>query len=214
MYKIKIEDGSIKIKNKYILENINLEFESGKTYGLYGRNGSGKTVLMKSIIGLMKLTEGKVICNDKIIGKDSDFIPDAGILIEEPTFYGQYSAVTNLKLLAGIRKNIPVSEIKKDIETIGLDPKDYKKINKCRIYKKKIQRIDEDKKKNPRKHRLNEATSALDEDGVKWFRSFMLEQKKKNKLIIISSHIREDIELLCDEVISLEHGRVVGHKTY
>lgn len=59
---------------------------------------------MKSIIGLMKLTEGKVICNDKIIGKDSDFIPDAGILIEEPTFYGQYSAVTNLKLLAGIRK--------------------------------------------------------------------------------------------------------------
>ena len=81
MYKIKIEDGSIKIKNKYILENINLEFESGKTYGLYGRNGSGKTVLMKSIIGLMKLTEGKVICNDKIIGKDSDFIPDAGILI-------------------------------------------------------------------------------------------------------------------------------------
>ena len=61
---------------------------------------------------------------------------------------------------------------------------------------------------------LDEATSALDEDGVKWFRSFMLEQKKKNKLIIISSHIREDIELLCDEVISLEHGRVVGHKTY
>lgn len=61
---------------------------------------------------------------------------------------------------------------------------------------------------------LDEATSALDEDGVKWFRSFMLEQKKKNKLIIISSHIREDIELLCDEVISLEHGRVVGHKSY
>ena len=130
MYKIKIEDGSIKIKNKYILENINLEFESGKTYGLYGRNGSGKTVLMKSIIGLMKLTEGKVICNDKIIGKDSDFIPDAGILIEEPTFYGQYSAVTNLKLLAGIRKNIPVSEIKKDIEAVGLDPEDSKKVSK------------------------------------------------------------------------------------
>lgn len=214
MYKIKIEDGYIKIKNKYILENINLEFESGKTYGLYGRNGSGKTVLMKSIIGLMKLTEGKVICNDKIIGKDSDFIPDAGILIEEPTFYGQYSAVTNLKLLAGIRKNIPVSEIKKDIEAVGLDPEDSKKVSKFSLGMQKRLGIAQAIMEDPGILILDEATSALDEDGVKWFRSFMLEQKKKNKLIIISSHIREDIELLCDEVISLEHGRVVGHKSY
>ena len=191
MYKIKIEDGSIKIKNKYILENINLEFESGKTYGLYGRNGSGKTVLMKSIIGLMKLTEGKVICNDKIIGKDSDFIPDAGI-----------------------RKNIPVSEIKKDIEAVGLDPEDSKKVSKFSLGMQKRLGIAQAIMEDPGILILDEATSALDEDGVKWFRSFMLEQKKKNKLIIISSHIREDIELLCDEVISLEHGRVVGHKSY
>ena len=214
MHKIVTENASIKIKNKYILKDINLEFENGKIYGFYGRNGSGKTVFMKSIIGLMKLTEGKVICDGKIIGKDMDFLPDAGILIEEPSFYRQYSAVTNLKMLAGIQKKITKSEIEESIRAVGLDPDDSKKVSKYSLGMLKRLGIAQAIMEDPEILILDEATSALDEEGVNWFRNFMLEQKKKNKLVIISSHIKEDIEMLCDEVISLEHGKVTSVKNF
>lgn len=214
MHKIVTENASIKIKNKYILKDINLEFENGKIYGFYGRNGSGKTVFMKSIIGLMKLTEGRVICDEKIIGKDMDFLPDAGILIEEPSFYRQYSAVTNLKMLAGIQKKITKSEIEESIRTVGLDPDDSKKVSKYSLGMLKRLGIAQAIMEDPEILILDEATSALDEEGVNWFRNFMLEQKEKNKLVIISSHIKEDIEMLCDEVISLEHGKVTSVKNF
>ena len=214
MHKIVTENASIKIKNKYILKDINLEFENGKIYGFYGRNGSGKTVFMKSIIGLMKLTEGRVICDGKIIGKDMDFLPDAGILIEEPSFYRQYSAVTNLKMLAGIQKKITKSEIEEAIRAVGLDPDDSKKVSKYSLGMLKRLGIAQAIMEDPEILILDEATSALDEEGVIWFRNFMLEQKEKNKLVIISSHIKEDIEMLCDEVISLEHGKVTSVKNF
>ena len=214
MHKIVTENASIKIKNKFILKDINLEFENGKIYGFYGRNGSGKTVFMKSIIGLMKLTEGRVICDGKIIGKDMDFLPDAGILIEEPSFYRQYSAVTNLKMLAGIQKKITKSEIEEAIRAVGLDPDDSKKVSKYSLGMLKRLGIAQAIMEDPEILILDEATSALDEEGVNWFRNFMLEQKKKNKLVIISSHIKEDIEMLCDEVISLEHGKVTSVKNF
>lgn len=214
MHKIVTENASIKIKNKYILEDINLEFENGKIYGFYGRNGSGKTVFMKSIIGLMKLTEGRVICDGKIIGKDMDFLPDAGILIEEPYFYRQYSAVTNLKMLAGIQKKITKTVIEESIRAVGLDPDDSKKVSKYSLGMLKRLGIAQAIMEDPEILILDEATSALDEEGVNWFRNFMLEQKEKNKLVIISSHIKEDIEMLCDEVISLEHGKVTSVKNF
>lgn len=214
MHKIVTENASIKIKNKYILKDINLEFENGKIYGFYGRNGSGKSVFMKSIIGLMKLTEGRVICDGKIIGKDMDFLPDAGILIEEPSFYRQYSAVTNLKMLAGIQKKITKSEIEESIRAVGLDPDDSKKVSKYSLGMLKRLGIAQAIMEDPEILILDEATSALDEEGVNWFRNFMLEQKEKNKLVIISSHIKEDIEMLCDEVISLEHGKVTSVKNF
>ena len=214
MHKIVTENASIKIKNKYILKDINLEFENGKIYGFYGRNGSGKTVFMKSIIGLMKLTEGRVICDGKIIGKDMDFLPDAGILIEEPSFYRQYSAVTNLKMLAGIQKKITKSEIEEAIRAVGLDPDDSKKVSKYSLGMLKRLGIAQAIMEDPEILILDEATSALDEEGVNWFRNFMLEQKEKNKLVILSSHIKEDIEMLCDEVISLEHGKVTSVKNF
>lgn len=214
MHKIVTENASIKIKNKYILKDINLEFENGKIYGFYGRNGSGKTVFMKSIIGLMKLTEGRVICDEKIIGKDMDFLPDAGILIEEPSFYRQYSAVTNLKMLAGIQKKITKTVIEEAIRAVGLDPDDSKKVSKYSLGMLKRLGIAQAIMEDPEILILDEATSALDEEGVNWFRNFMLEQKEKNKLVIISSHIKEDIEMLCDEVISLEHGKVTSVKNF
>ena len=169
---------------------------------------------MKSIIGLMKLTEGRVICDGKIIGKDMDFLPDAGILIEEPSFYRQYSAVTNLKMLAGIQKKITKSEIEEAIRAVGLDPDDSKKVSKYSLGMLKRLGIAQAIMEDPEILILDEATSALDEEGVNWFRNFMLEQKEKNKLVILSSHIKEDIEMLCDEVISLEHGKVTSVKNF
>ena len=143
-----------------------------------------------------------------------DFLPDAGILIEEPSFYRQYSAVTNLKMLAGIQKKITKSEIEESIRAVGLDPDDSKKVSKYSLGMLKRLGIAQAIMEDPEILILDEATSALDEEGVNWFRNFMLEQKEKNKLVIISSHIKEDIEMLCDEVISLEHGKVTSVKNF
>ncbi len=209
MHSIVVDNAGIVIKKDVIIKNINLNFESGKVYGLYGRNGSGKTVLMKCIIGLMKLSNGKITYDGKVIGKDMDFIPSAGILIEEPGFYNNYSGMFNLKLLAGIKNQADVNEIRQAMLDVGLDPSSKKKVGKYSLGMRKRLGIAQAIMENPDILILDEPTSALDSDGVIWFRDFILEQKNMGKMIIITSHIKEDIEILCDEVFKLEKGCIV-----
>ena len=206
MQEIIVDHVSLQIKNAKLLSDVNLKLESGMVYGLRGRNGSGKTVLMKCICGFMRPTEGKITINGKVLHKDMDFLPSAGIIIEEPGFFPNYSGFKNLKILAGIQNRISDIKIREMMEMVGLDSKMKKPVGKYSLGMRQRLGIAQAMMENPEILILDEPTNGLDEDGVEWFRQFILEQKEKGKLILLASHSREDIEMLSDEVYYMEKG--------
>lgn len=209
MQKIIVDKVSLQIKNVKILDDINISMESGKIYGLRGRNGSGKTVLMKCICGFMKPTSGNIKVNDKQIGKDVDFIQNAGIIIEEPGFFSYYNGYKNLKLLAGIKKIANDNKIKETMEMVGLDAYMKKKVGKYSLGMRQRLAIAQAVMENPDILIMDEPTNGLDEDGVEWFKKFLLEQKESGKLILLASHSKEDLDMLCDYIWRLEKGKIV-----
>lgn len=206
MQEIIVDHVSLQIKNAKLLSDVNLKLESGMVYGLRGRNGSGKTVMMKCICGFMRPTEGKITINGKVLHKDMDFLPSAGIIIEEPGFFPNYSGFKNLKILAGIQNRISDIKIREMMEMVGLDTKMKKPVGKYSLGMRQRLGIAQAMMEDPDILILDEPTNGLDEDGVEWFRQFILEQKERGKLILLASHSREDIEMLSDEVYYMEKG--------
>lgn len=207
---IKICNLSKKFKDTIILENINLQLERGKIYGFIGKNGCGKTLLFKIILGFISPTTGYVEINDKKIGKDIDFPSKCGIIIESPGFIENKSGYENLKMLANINKFIDENKIKEYMNFFGLDSNDKKKVKNYSLGMKQklglIQAIMED----PEILILDEPMNALDENTVFKVRDLLL-NLKKNHLIILASHIKEDIESLCDEIYEINN-RTVNYK--
>lgn len=207
MSEIIIENLSKTIKNNKILDNVNLTFESGHVYGLVGRNGSGKTMLMRAICGLIFPDSGKVIIDGKQLHKDISFPESCGIIIENTDLLPNFSAFDNLKMLSEIKNTANDNMIKSAIKSVGLDPDSKKKVKTFSLGMKQRLSIAQALFEDPDILLLDEPTNALDEDGVNDVRRILLEQKKKNKLIIIASHNKEDISLLSDTVISVSNGR-------
>lgn len=207
MSEIIIENLSKTIKNNKILDNVNLTFESGHVYGLVGRNGSGKTMLLRAICGLIFPDSGKVIIDCKQLHKDISFPESCGIIIENTDLLPNFSAFDNLKMLSEIKNTANDNMIKSAIKSVGLDPDSKKKVKTFSLGMKQRLSIAQALFEDPDILLLDEPTNALDEDGVNDVRRILLEQKKKNKLIIIASHNKEDISLLSDTVISVSNGR-------
>lgn len=207
MSEIIIENLSKTIKNNKILDNVNLTFESGHVYGLVGRNGSGKTMLLRAICGLIFPDSGKVIIDGKQLHKDISFPESCGIIIENTDLLPNFSAFDNLKMLSEIKNTANDNMIKSAIKSVGLDPDSKKKVKTFSLGMKQRLSIAQALFEDPDILLLYEPTNALDEDGVNDVRRILLEQKKKNKLIIIASHNKEDISLLSDTVISVSNGR-------
>lgn len=207
MSEIIIENLSKTIKNNKILDNVNLTFESGHVYGLVGRNGSGKTMLLRAICGLIFPDSGKVIIDGKQLHKDISFPESCGIIIENTDLLPNFSAFDNLKMLSEIKNSANDNMIKSAIKSVGLDPDSKKKVKTFSLGMKQRLSIAQALFEDPDILLLDEPTNALDEDGVNDVRRILLEQKKKNKLIIIASHNKEDISLLSDTVISVSNGR-------
>lgn len=207
MSEIIIENLSKTIKNNKILDNVNLTFESGHVYGLVGRNGSGKTMLLRAICGLIFPDSGKVIIDGKQLHKDISFPESCGIIIENTDLLPNFSAFDNLKMLSEIKNTANDNMIKSAIKSVGLDPDSKKKVKTFSLGTKQRLSIAQALFEDPDILLLDEPTNALDEDGVNDVRRILLEQKKKNKLIIIASHNKEDISLLSDTVISVSNGR-------
>ena len=207
MSEIIIENLSKTIKNNKILDNVNLTFESGHVYGLVGRNGSGKTMLLRAICGLIFPDSGKVIIDGKQLHKDISFPESCGIIIENTDLLPNFSAFDNLKMLLEIKNTANDNMIKSAIKSVGLDPDSKKKVKTFSLGMKQRLSIAQALFEDPDILLLDEPTNALDEDGVNDVRRILLEQKKKNKLIIIASHNKEDISLLSDTVISVSNGR-------
>ncbi len=194
------------IRKTEILKNINIRFERGKIHGLIGRNGSGKTMLMKCICGFVRPTAGEVIVADKEIGKDCDFPENVGIIIETPGFIPYYSGFKNLKLLADLNKKIGTDEIKVTMQKVGLDPELKRHVRKYSLGMRQRLGLAQAIMENPDLLILDEPMNGLDKDGVADMRQYLLDLKAQGKTVLIASHSAEDIEVLCDTVCEMDKG--------
>ena len=203
---ITIKSVSLIIKKTEILKSISIEFEKGKIHGLIGRNGSGKTMLMKCICGFVKPTNGTIIVDGKQIGKDCDFPENVGIIIETPGFIPYYSGYKNLKLLADLNKKINGDKIKETMKQVGLDPNLKRHVKKYSLGMRQRLGLAQAIMENPDLLILDEPMNGLDKDGVSDMRKYLLELKEHGKTILIASHSAEDIEILCDTVCEMDKG--------
>lgn len=205
---IEVRNINLVLGGRQILKNVNLTLEEGKIYGLVGNNGSGKTMLMKVICGLIRPTSGEVISNGKTVGKDCDYLPEAGAIIENPGFLPYYSGIKNLMLLAGIQKKTDRKQVEDVMRTVGLDPNQKLHVGKYSLGMKQRLGIAQAIMENQKILILDEPMNGLDRAGVMEIRKLLKELKEKGHLILLASHNREDIEVLCDEVYMVESGEV------
>ncbi len=208
---IEVNNISLTLKKHRILSDICLKCEEGKIYGLVGRNGCGKTMLMKCICGFIKPDAGEIRVFGKIIGKDVDYAPDTGIIIETPGFIGYYSAFKNLKALSLINKKIDDARINEVLNFVGLDPAMKKSVRKYSLGMKQRLGIAQAIMENPGLLILDEPFNGLDKEGLAEMRECLLNLKKQGTTIVLASHSAEDISILCDEIFEMEKGIIVKH---
>ena len=203
---IEVKHASKKIKEVQILTDVNLNIQKGEICGIIGRNGSGKTVLLKSICGFMPLTEGEILQNGKRIGTDTEFIEDAGFIIENPSFLPMKSGYKNLKYLASIRNLADEKRIRECLGLVGLAEDADKAVGKYSMGMRQRLGIAQAIMEDPSIIILDEPMNGLDNQGVEEMRNLFLKLKEEGKTFLIVSHNREDIEMLCDHVYMMDHG--------
>ena len=206
---IEVQKVSLQIKKAKILENVDFTCQKGQICGVVGRNGSGKTMLMKCICGFVKPTSGEIQVDGQVIGKDIDFIPNAGIIIETPGFIPNYSGYKNLQLLASIQNRIDKTRIREVMQMVGLDPDMKRSVKKYSLGMRQRLGLAQAIMEDPSLIILDEPFNGLDKHGVEEMREYFLSLKKKGKTILLTSHNTEDIEYLCDTVVEMDHGKFI-----
>lgn len=208
---LQLKNVSKKIGKVNIIKNVNLNLEKGHIYGLWGKNGCGKTMLMRLISGLVFLSDGEIIIGGETLGQDISFPRSIGALIENPGFIPSYSGFKNLKLLASIQNKISDEEIEKTMQVLGLNPHEKKKVKKYSLGMQQKLGIAAALMEEPDLILLDEPTNALDEQSTKILKGLLFEHKKRGALIIVSCHIREDLEFLSDEIFCMQDGEIINH---
>ena len=200
------------IRKHTVLDRVSCSMHSGKIYGIQGINGSGKTMLMRVLIGLIHPSSGKVLIDGKELGKELEFPKSIGFLLENPTFLDRYSGYQNLKMLASVKKIISDEEINKVLCLVGLDEEAAKKkYRKYSLGMKQRLGIAAALMEKPDIVILDEPTNALDTSGVELVKEIVRGEKKRGALVIISCHDLAVLEELSDEIIKLESGKVIEH---
>ena len=207
---IKITDVNKTIKKAPILRDINLEFTGGKVYGLRGKNGSGKTMLMRAICGLITPDSGIIDIDGKILGIDISFPESIGVLIENPSFIGNYTGLKNLKVLASIQNRIGDVQIRKAHEDFGLDPVAKRTYRKYSLGMKQKLGIAAAVMENLDIIILDEPINALDDVSVEKVHDILEEQNKRGAVIINACHDKEELDQLSDEIIEISDGRIIN----
>lgn len=205
---ISVNNVTKKFRENIVLNNVSLEIEQGSVTGLVGRNGSGKTVLMKCILGLVTPTSGTITVRGKQVGKDIDIPDNVGVIIETPGFLPNFSAYNNLMQLAKIRRKIGKAEVRAAIEKVGLNPDDKKHVGKFSLGMRQRLGLAQAIMENPDLLVLDEPMNGLDKDGVCDMRQYLLDLKSQCKTILIASHSAEDIDILCDTVCEMDKGKL------
>lgn len=209
---IKFVDYTKNIKEKEILGDINLEMEAGRIYKLRGTNGSGKTMLLRAIAGLIYPTAGKLYVNDVEIKRNCEYPASLGVLIENPSFWKEYTGYEILKYLAGIRGNIGDDEILHNMERMGLDSKDRRKLSKYSLGMRQKLGIIQAIMEKPDILLLDEPLNALDSASIKRFEQVIREEKKRGAVVVLALHNDGEFEMEYDQVIKLENGRIVAYE--
>lgn len=206
---IQLQNVSKKIKTNQVLNNISYTFEKGKVYGLYGRNGSGKTMLLRAVSGLIRLDSGSIYVDGKKLHEEISFPENTGIVIENMELLPRFSARQNLKILAKIRNTADDRSITEALKRVGLDPDSRLKVKKFSLGMKQRLNIAQAIFEKQKLILLDEPTNALDEKGVGLIYDIIREEREKGAVIVIATHHKEDLEELCDVVLKIEEGKIV-----
>lgn len=203
---ISVQNVSKDFGQERVLKSVSRDFEKGKIHGIVGNNGSGKTVLMKCICGFLIPTEGTVTVNGRRVGRDVDFPPDLGLIIETPGFLPNLSGAKNLEILASLNKKMGLAEIADSIRRVGLDPLMKKHVGKYSLGMRQRLGIAQAIMEDPALLILDEPLNGLDKHGVREMRDLIKGLKADGKTILLASHNQGDIDELCDTVCEMDAG--------
>lgn len=204
--KITITHGSKEIHGAKVLKDVNMTLESGAVYGFWGKNGSGKTMLMRVVCGLIRLTEGEIRIDDIAIGKEQDFPPELGMLLETPAFLPDRTGYDNLRLLANLRGKAGPKEVAEALKQVGLDPKDRRKVRKYSLGMRQRLGIACAIMESPGLLVLDEPFNGLDQEGCRLIRDIIVRCRQEGCLILLACHDREELEALSDRIYRVEDG--------
>ncbi|WP_251207389.1 ATP-binding cassette domain-containing protein [Acetatifactor aquisgranensis] len=200
---------SKRFKGNVVLNNVNLELHFGNIYGFIGANGSGKSVFFKTICGFLKADRGTITIDDRVIGKDIDFLPDLGVLIEKPGFIENYTQFENLRYLAQINKIIDDNDIIAALKVVGLNPDNKEKVKNFSLGMRQRLAIAQAIMEDQKIIILDEPFNGLDKQGVARIKRLLLKLKSPDRLILLTSHISGDIEELSDYIFEFSAGKIV-----
>lgn len=210
---IELEHVMKQIKGITVIDDVSLSLESGVIYGLRGVNGSGKTMLMRLIAGLIRPTRGWVKVNGQQLGKDISFPPEIGLLLENPAFLDGYTAAQNLRLIANIRGKVGEDRVREVLEQVGLKYEDKRKYRQFSLGMKQRLGIAGAVLEHPKLLLIDEPTNALDTDGVEMVQSVLREEKEQDALIVLACHDFSVLRSLSDKIFAIREGRVLDEET-
>ncbi len=207
--KIRVDNFSKKLGMEQVLDDINVTFESGNSYGIIGANGCGKTMLLRAICGFIKPDSGGVYVDNKLIGeKNNEYLNNVGIIIGEVDFYPDLSGIDNLRLLANIKKKINDNDIELILQKVGLFEAKDRKYRKYSLGMKQRLRIAQALMEKEDILILDEPFNGLDKKGTEEIRQ-LIKENAEGKLLIMTSHNEKDIEILCDSIITMDGGKII-----
>ena len=206
---IQLQNVTKRIKENTVLDNVSYTFKSGFVYGLYGQNGSGKTMLLRAISGLINLDSGSIFIDGEKLHDKIEFPPETGIVIENMELLPEGSAKRNIQMLAKIKNIADEKDIIFSLERVGLDPDSDKKVKKFSLGMKQRLNIAQAIFENQKIILLDEPTNALDEDAVQLIYKIIREEKSRGATIIVATHHKEDLKEVCDVILKIAEGKIV-----
>lgn len=206
---IQLQNVTKRIKENTVLDNVSYTFKSGFVYGLYGQNGSGKTMLLRAISGLINLDSGSIFIDGEKLHDKIEFPPETGIVIENMELLPECSAKRNLQMLAKIKNIADEKDIIFSLERVGLDPDSDKKVKKFSLGMKQRLNIAQAIFENQKIILLDEPPNALDEEAVQLIYKIIREEKSRGATIIVATHHKEDLKEVCDVILKIAEGKIV-----
>lgn len=195
------------LKGRKVLDDVCITLARGGIYGFFGRNASGKTMLLRAVSGLIHVDAGEIVVFGERVHKDVEYPSGMGLVIENVGLWGNLTAMENLRLLADIRRIISDKDICASLRRVGLNPEDKRKYGAFSMGMRQKLALAQAVMENPGLLILDEPTNGLDDEAVSLFRMMIAEEKAKGTTCLIATHQKEDVLDLCDRTFSIRDGR-------